>query len=94
MSFLTSGLDTLFETVNTSCSHNIIKQSNLMCDFINDEKVLKVDADNRLKYLIRKGSFPYEFAKSLSDYSLPNLVPKEAFITLLQEHILLRRNTS
>jgi hypothetical protein len=88
MSFLTSGLDTLFETVNTSCSYNIIKQSNLMCDFINNEKVLKIDADNRLKYLIRKGSFPYEFAKSLSDYSLPNLVPKEAFYnSITRTHI-------
>ena len=52
------------------------------------EEVLKVDADNRLKYLIRKGSFPHEFSKSLSNYSLPNLVSKEAFYTsITRTHI-------
>ena len=79
MNFLSGSLDMLFETVKGTCSYNIIKQSYLMCDFINDKKVLKIDAGDRLKYLVKKGSFPYEFAKSLSDYSLPNLVPKEAF---------------
>ena len=41
--------------------------------------MLKVDAGDRLKYLVRKGSFPYEFAKLLSNDSLPNLVPKDVF---------------
>ena len=45
-----------------------------MCDFINNKKVLKNDSQKRLQYLIRKGSFPYEFAKSVTDYSLPHLV--------------------
>ena len=50
-----------------------------MCDFINNKKVLKNDAHKRLQYLIRKGSFPYEFAKSVTDYSLPHLVSKKQF---------------
>ena len=88
LNFLSSGLDTLFETVKRSCSYNIIHQSYLMCDFINNKKVLKNDAHKRLQYLIRKGSFPYEFAKSVTDYSLPHKVSKKEFYnSITRSHI-------
>ena len=88
LNFLSSGLDTLFETVKISCSYNIIRQSYLMCDFMNNKKVLKTDGSNRLQYLIRKGSLPYKFAKTVTDYSLPHLVSKEEFYnSITRSHI-------
>ena len=59
-----------------------------MCDFINKKNVLKNDYHKRLQYLIRKGSFPYEFAKSVTDYSLPHLVSKKEFYnSITRSHI-------
>ena len=94
LNFLSSSLDTLFESVKSSCSYDIIHQSYIMCDFVNNKKVLKTDSHERLQYLISKGSFPYEFAKSIDDYSLPRLVSKRNSITLLQDRILPKRSTS
>ena len=59
-----------------------------MCDFINSKKVLKINSQKRLQYLIRKGSFLYEFAKSVTDYSLPHLVSKKEFYnSITSSHI-------
>ena len=41
--------------------------------------MLKTDSHARLQYLISRGSFPYEFAKCVNDYSLPHLVSKKEF---------------
>ena len=80
MSFLSGSLDSLNESIKKSCKYNIINQSSLVCnDDKNNQKVKKPDSDKRIKYLLTKGSFPYEWAKSIDDYSLSQLVPQSAF---------------
>ena len=52
-----------------------------------EKKQKKADAGDRLKYLVRKGSFPYEFGKSVSYYCLPNLVPKAFYKYIIGSNI-------
>ena len=78
MSFLAGSLDSLNERIRDSCEYKLIQQSSLMC-----KSGEYGDTSRRLKYLLRKGVFPYEWAKSLEDYSLPCLVPKSAFYNSL-----------
>ena len=77
MNFLSGGLNALFESIKDTCRFKIIEQSSLMCEFKTGTKIN--NAKERLKYLLKKGSFPYEWAKSIEDYSLPHLVAKESF---------------
>ena len=80
MSFLSGSLDSLNESIKKSCKYNIINQSSLVCNGDkNNQRVKKPDSDKRIKYLLTKGSFPYEWAKSIDDYSLSQLVPQSAF---------------
>ena len=74
MSFLAGSLDSLNERIKDSCEYKIIKQSTLMC-----QSGEYIGTSKRLQYLLRKGVFPYEWAKRLEDYSAPCLVPKTAF---------------
>ena len=84
MSFLSGSLDSLNESIKKSCKYNIINQPSLVCnDDKNNQKVKKPDSDKRIKYLLTKGSFPYEWAKSIDDYSLSQLVPQSAFYNSL-----------
>lgn len=88
LKFLSSSLSTLFEAVKTSCSYYIIHQSYLVCILGNNKKVLRADSCERLQYLIVKGSFPYELAKSVKDYSDPHLVSKKQFCNAItRSHI-------
>ena len=89
MNFLTSSLQSLFDNVKHSCNFNIIKQSFLLRDLEkNREIVMKPNAEEKLKYMTRKGSFPYDWAKNLDDYKLPYLVAKEEFYnTITKSHI-------
>ena len=77
MSFLSGSLDSLNECIKQSCKYEIVKQSYLIGG--NNKNSFKFNASERIKYLLTKGSFPYEWAKSVDDYSLPHLVPKSAF---------------
>ena len=89
MNFLSGSLDSLFNSIKNSCQFNIIKQSSLMCK-INEKtkKTQKTNIEERIKYLTQKGSFPYEWAKSVDDYSLPSLVArKEFYNSITQSHI-------
>ncbi len=80
MNFLSGSLDSLNECIKQSCKYKIVEQSFLMCEKRNDSKnELRYDAPKRLRYLLTKGSFPYEWAKTVDDYSLPYLVPKSEF---------------
>ena len=80
MNFLSGSLDSLNERIKESCKYKIVQQSSLIRS---GNKVLQYDStfetSKRFCLLLRKGSFPYEWAKSLDDYSLPYLVPKSAF---------------
>ena len=78
--FLSGSLDSLFEAVKSTCSFTFIKQSSLISD-INEsgKKSLKSNYEERMLCLTGKGCFPYEWAKSVEDYSLPYLTPKSAF---------------
>ena len=80
MNFLSGSLDSLNECIHQSCKYEIVKQSYLTCEKDkNNQSKLKFDSSKRMRYLLTKGSFPYEWAKSADDYSLPYLVPKSAF---------------
>ena len=80
--FLAGSLDSLFKTIVNRCKFSLIKQSSLT-SYTNTfgEKVLTENHEERLKCLKRKGNFPYDYAQSLEDYSLPCLPPKKHFIT-------------
>lgn len=80
MNFMSGSLDSLFSSINSSCSLNIIKRPSLLCDANEENRtILKDNADERLALLTRKGIFPYQWTKTFKDYSLPNLVAKEGF---------------
>ena len=89
MNFLTSSLESLFNSIKDTCRFNIIKQSFLMRNKQdNREKTMKPALEEKLKYITRKGSFPYDWAKDIDDYKLPYLVPKTAFYnTITRAHI-------
>ena len=89
MSFLSGSLDSLNESIKKSCKYNIINQSSLVCNNgKNNQKVKKPDSDKRVKYLLTKGSFPYEWAKNIDDYSLSQLVSQSAFYnSMTNSHI-------
>ena len=77
MNFLTSSLESLFNSIKDNCSFNIIKQSFLMRNKQdNMGKSMEPNSEEKLKYITRKGSFPYDWAKDIDDYNLPYLVPK------------------
>ena len=80
MNFLSGSLDSLNERIKESCEYKIVQQSSLIR---NVNKVIHRDSrlgtSKRFCLLLKKGSFPYEWAKSIDDYSLPRLVPKSAF---------------
>ena len=89
MNFLSGSLDSLFQSIKDSCSYNIIKQSFLIRE---NEKTgrnrLKSNADERLKYVTKKGSFPYDWAKRVEDFSQPYLVSKNDFYNIMtRSHI-------
>ena len=86
-SFLAGSLDSLFETIKESCEFSIIKQSSLMNK--NGKMVGDKAVNERLKYLTKKGAFPYNWAKNVEDYSSTKyLVNKNAFYnTLTRRHI-------
>ena len=80
MNFLSGSLDSLNDCIKSSSKYDIVKQSFLICDKDkHNNSILKQDAALKIKYLLTKGSFPYEWANSIEDYLLPNLVPKSAF---------------
>ena len=74
MNFLSGSLDSLNDRIKESCHYKIIKQSMLM-----NNKNPKINTSKRLRYLLRKGSFPYDWEKSVEDFSLPHLVSKSVF---------------
>ena len=82
--FLAGSLDSLFKTIVNRCKFSLIKQSSLI-SYTNTsgEKVLSENHKERLKCLKRKGNFPYDYAQSLEDYSLPCLPSKKAFYNSL-----------
>ena len=51
----------------------------------NNQRIKKPDVGRRLSYLLAKGSFPYDWAKSVDDYSLTYLVPKSVFFNSMTE---------
>jgi len=85
--FLAGSLQSLFETIKDTCNFDIMKQSSLM--FRNGKMVDKETVNERLKYLTKKGVFPYERATTAQDYSTTNhIVSKNAFYnTLTRTHI-------
>lgn len=89
LNFLAGSLDSLNDRIKDSCKYKIIQQSSLLCDNKeNSNRDSNPTNCNRLDYLLCKGSFPYEWAKSIDDYSLPYLVPKSAFYnSLTKKHI-------
>ena len=54
MNFLSGSLDSLNDRIQSSCQYKIIQQSSLL-----NKKGKKLDIRNRLKYLLKKGSFPF-----------------------------------
>ena len=81
MNFLSGSLDSLNERIKELCKYKIVQQSSLTCNGNKDNQYdTRVETTSRrFQLLLCKCYFPYEWAKSIDDYSLPYLVPKSAF---------------
>ena len=81
MNFLSGGLDSLFESIKSSCSFRFIKQSSLISvlDCRTGKYVPRTNSRERLELLLGKGVFPYEYANSIEDFDHPKLIEKKYF---------------
>ena len=89
MNFLTSSLESLLNSIKDTCCFNLMKQPFLIRNKQgNMGKSMEPSLEEKLKYITRKGSFPYDWPKDIDDYKLPSLVPKAAFYnTITRSHI-------
>ncbi len=81
MNFLSGGLDSLFESIKSSCSFRFIKQSSLISvlDCRTGKYVPRTNSRERLELLLSKGVFPYEYANFIEDFDHPKLIEKKYF---------------
>ena len=81
MNFLSGSLESLFENIKSTSQFKFISQSSLISeiDNVTMNRVPRKDASKRLKLLLMKGVYPYEFANSLKDFERPNLVERSEF---------------
>ena len=81
MNFLSGSLEGLFENIKATSQFKFISQSYLISeiDNVTMKRVPRKDASKRLKLLLMKGVYPYEFAKTISDFERTSLVERSEF---------------
>ena len=81
MNFLSGSLEGLFENIKATSQFKFISQSCLISeiDNVTMKRVPRKDASKRLKLLLMKGVYPYEFAKTISDFERTSLVERSEF---------------
>ena len=78
MSFLSGGLESLFDSIKDTCELNFLRQSSLLSEYnkVNGKRQARKDSTDRVKLLVMKGVFPYEYSNTLEDFERPSLVEK------------------
>ena len=81
MNFLQGSLEKLFDSIKDTCKFKFLKQSSLISVYDKGSKrrIPRKDASDRLKLMLLKGIFPYEFAKRLEDFDRATLAEKDDF---------------